>query len=180
MNTQIDKLIRLNIELEGALRVAKERPRAEVMEVVKEKFASMSALFATLTPAAAISEQRQENTDLKIQEAEGAEEAPLEEPDLSQVPDEVTDITTVLDAPGEPQAPNIKPDFKKMMSVNDRFLFRRELFSNSDSEMADTLDMIASMHSLAEAEEYFYHDLQWDAENPTVKDFMTIVKACFG
>ena len=84
----------------------------------------------------------------------------------------------------------LKPDVKSaeptparrpnlVFTLNDRFRFRRELFSNSDSEMADAINTIGSMHSYDEAEEYFYTDLNWDPENPDVADFMEIIRNSF-
>ena len=35
------------------------------------------------------------------------------------------------------------------------------------------------MHSFDEVEEYIYDDLQWDRKNPTVVDFMEIIKTYF-
>ena len=73
----------------------------------------------------------------------------------------------------------ISKDFRHAFSINDRFRFRRELFSNSDAEMNDALDMVESMHSLEEAEDYFYGDLGWDKEVEEVADFMEIVRRHF-
>lgn len=67
----------------------------------------------------------------------------------------------------------------KAFSLNDHFRYRRELFSNSDVEMRNTINMVEAMESFAEAEEYFYNDLEWDAESPEVKDFMEIIKKHF-
>ena len=66
-----------------------------------------------------------------------------------------------------------------MLTLNDKFLFRRELFNGSDAELNDTLDLIASMDSLHEAEEYLYDDLQLDPENESVRDFMNILTTYF-
>ena len=65
------------------------------------------------------------------------------------------------------------------MTLNDKFLFRRELFGGNDAELNDTIELLASMHSFDEVEEYIYDDLQWDRKNPTVVDFMEIIKTYF-
>ena len=70
-------------------------------------------------------------------------------------------------------------DLRRAFSLNDRFRYRRELFGNSDVEMNDTLNLVETMHSYSEAEEFFYGDLEWDRESPEVKDFMTIIKNHF-
>ena len=67
----------------------------------------------------------------------------------------------------------------KAFSLNDMFRFRRELFGNSATEMTDTLNLVEAMSSLSEANDYFYNDLEWDASNPEVQDFMDIIAKHF-
>ena len=70
-------------------------------------------------------------------------------------------------------------DLRKAFSLNDRFRFRRELFGNSGAEMNDTLNLVEAMLNREEACDYFYHDLQWDRDNPEVIDFMAIIDKHF-
>lgn len=79
----------------------------------------------------------------------------------------------------EKLARDYSKNLRKAFSLNDKFRFRRELFSNSDTVMADTLNLVGAMSSYSEAEEYFYSDLQWDPEMPEVVDFMAIIKKHF-
>lgn len=79
----------------------------------------------------------------------------------------------------EKLARDYSKNLRKAFSLNDKFRFRRELFSNSDTEMADTLNLVEAMSSYSEAEEYFYSDLQWEPEMPEVVDFMAIIKKHF-
>lgn len=70
-------------------------------------------------------------------------------------------------------------DLRKAFTVNDRYRFRRELFGNSDIEFSDTINLVSAMSSMAEMEEYFYEDLEWDKENEEVKDFINILSLYF-
>lgn len=70
-------------------------------------------------------------------------------------------------------------DLKKAFSLNDRFRFRRELFSNNENNFTDAINMIEAMSSYDEAQDYFYNDLQWDKNSPEVQDFMAIVEHHF-
>lgn len=70
-------------------------------------------------------------------------------------------------------------DLKHAFTINDRYRFKRELFGNSDTAFADTLNIISAMDSISEAEEYVYLDLEWDKEIEEVKDFMAIVSLYF-
>ncbi len=70
-------------------------------------------------------------------------------------------------------------NLRKAFSLNDMFRFRRERFGNSATEMTDTLNLVEAMSSLSEANDYFYNDLEWDASNPEVQDFMDIIAKHF-
>lgn len=62
------------------------------------------------------------------------------------------------------------------LSLNDKFRFRRDLFNNSEVDMAEAIQQAESLNTQEELEDYFFNDLCWDAEDPTVKDFMAIIK----
>lgn len=70
---------------------------------------------------------------------------------------------------------------KKQIKIplNDRYIFRRELFNFSDEEMQEALQVVEEMSSVEELEDYFYNDLCWDPDNEVVKDFMSIITSQF-
>lgn len=70
-------------------------------------------------------------------------------------------------------------DIRKMFTINDNFKFRRELFENSQERYAQALTAIEQMESMAQAEEHFYNELNWDKENPEVNEFMAIISVYF-
>lgn len=159
MNDILKETIRLNILLEGSLRVALDRPTAEALETARQLYDRIGLNLAKLEPAAAPSQA--ETTIVKDDEAEGAEEEPLQEPNLA------------------PSVHITADDLRRSLTLNDKFRFRRELFGSSDIEMNDTLQLIASMGSEEEAREYLLDDLQFDPEDPTVKDFLAVIEAAF-
>lgn len=73
----------------------------------------------------------------------------------------------------------LSKDLHKAFSLNDRYRFRRELFSNSELDWNDALNMVASMSSYEEAEDYFYNDLGWGKDSEEVADFMNVIKNHF-
>lgn len=175
--TDIDQLIRLNVELEGALRVLQARPSDHAVAVAQEKFAALSEAFTGLgyTP-------EETPAEVKEDEAVAAEEAPAEEPSEADVPPtQVVESDTQAETVAQTEADTSQAigDIRRNITINDRFLFRRELFGGSDEEFNDTLDLIATMHSPEEAAEYLFDDLAWDRENPTVKEFWSLVKGYF-
>ena len=68
---------------------------------------------------------------------------------------------------------------RKSLSLNDVFRFRRELFGGNDRDYRASIDIIDSYTTFEEAEDYLLNDLQWDASNPVVEEFMDIVKRHF-
>lgn len=157
MKDLLNRIIKLNIEFEGVLRTMLERPSKEILSVAQDKFDVLSGLFNQMTASEQNVEDESNLTEIKIEEAEGSEESPMTEPDLS-----------------------LKPtDFRKMFTLNDKFMFRKGLFGNNDEEFNSTLDLVGAMHSYEEVEEYVYDDLQWDSTDPLVVDFMKIAHRFF-
>ena len=110
------------------------------------------------------------------------EDAPLDEEyedDEEEDDDEVLDDDDEALTLDEALQRSMSRDLRKAFSLNDRFLYRRELFGNSDVEMNDTLNLVETMQSYSEAEEFFYGDLEWDSESPEVKDFMAVIRNHF-
>lgn len=70
-------------------------------------------------------------------------------------------------------------DIKRGVSLNDRFLFQRELFNNSRDEMNSTLERLNRFDSYEDAEKYIRNNFTWDFENQTVNDFLLVVKKGF-
>ena len=110
------------------------------------------------------------------------EDAPLDEEyedDEDDDDDEALDDDDEALTLDEALQRSMSRDLRKAFSLNDRFRYRRELFGNSDVEMNDTLNLVETMHSYSEAEEFFYGDLEWDSESPEVKDFMAVIRNHF-
>lgn len=77
------------------------------------------------------------------------------------------------------QAPPALLDLKRGISLNDRFLFQRELFNNSRSEMDRVVEALNKLGSFEEAENYLKSQQSWNFENQTVKEFLLIIKRGF-
>ena len=70
-------------------------------------------------------------------------------------------------------------DLKRNLSLNDRFLFQRELFGNDRQAMNDTLQVLGTFNTYEEAEQYIRESLTWDLNSPTVNDFLQTLKNGF-
>lgn len=192
MKTILEELIRLNVSLEGSLRVALQRESPEALESARQTIERIDTLFASL----GVNPSEGEATAVKETEAECAEQTPagLPDPDAgipAASPEAAATALTHTFAGLRLSAPEESPaepmtvddthlrrecrDLRKAFTLNDKFLFRRELFGGSEQEFYDTIDLLTAMSSLDEAREYIFDDLQWDPGNEVVKDFMDIV-----
>lgn len=64
-------------------------------------------------------------------------------------------------------------------TINDRYRFRRSLFGGSNPAFLESLAVIESLDSGAQAADYAADDLQWDMDSPEVKLFLDIVGRYF-
>ncbi len=151
----ISELISQCVALEGSLRILADRPVAEAEQAARDALARINALLAVSENS-----ENSENSD--------SSEPP--EPATPAKPVEVDDT---------PAPTRERPDLRRSFTLNDKFMFRRELFADSDAELNDTIDLLMTMDTLDEAREYLLHDLQWDADNATVADFMAIITNYF-
>ncbi len=70
-------------------------------------------------------------------------------------------------------------DLKRGISLNDRFLFQRELFDNDRNKMNNTIEKLNNLGSYEEAEEYIRENVSVDLENPIIIDFLSIIRKEF-
>lgn len=134
--------------------------------------------------------------DLQMEEAEAEEEEAEAEAETEETKAEAEkagtevevetesdsdDILLNLDdeeesAPNENRSPiNLRQAF----SLNDRFLYSRELFDGDMKMFDSTLKTLERVDDFSVAEDYFYNELDWDRENPTVQAFMERLETRF-
>ena len=209
MERKIETLTELTCELEGLLLVAQSRGDAlpyYVLKLINKKADKIAQLANSLADVGADAEETDE-TDHAQADFTGSdstatfnqaidwigqqpEDEPAETPDEEDDDDDYEEEEDAGDEEEDEEEDDDEeddntpdgdsgPDLRKSFSLSDRFRFRRELFANNDVEMTDTLNLVQSMSSLAEAEEFFYGDLEWDKDSPDVADFMTVVKGYF-
>lgn len=104
------------------------------------------------------------------------DDEPEPEADSVQEPEQIPEQPVFNDLASRAIA---RDDFRKMLTLNDKFRFRRELFENSEPQFAAALNVIDAMHSYSEAEDYFYNTLEWDSQSEEVADFMALLKSYF-
>jgi len=70
-------------------------------------------------------------------------------------------------------------DLKKMITLNDRFLFCRELFANNEQLMYQVLNELNMEESYNASVEYLQKRFEWDFEAYPVADFLAVLKKRF-
>lgn len=136
-----------------------------------------------------VSEQRSEVGD---QRSEDTEEETDEDTDEDTEEDEImlsfeTEDDDEISLQPKPIEPVEQPKFgkkkesrlKAAFSLNDRFLYSRELFEGNMKSFDSTLDFIEGVDDFSVIEEYFYNELEWDPENRHVASFMEILRPHF-
>lgn len=77
------------------------------------------------------------------------------------------------------QQPKRQIKLKSAFSLNDRFLYARELFEGNMKMFDSTLEFIEGIEDYSIIEDYFYSELEWDPENSHVAAFMDILRPHF-
>ncbi len=70
-------------------------------------------------------------------------------------------------------------DAMRSISLNDRFLFQRELFDNNREAMTTMLSKLQSFSSFDLAESYLERNTTWDFRDDTVDKFLQMLKETF-
>lgn len=113
-----------------------------------------------------------------IDEEDALIEAGGEEPDI-EIHAGTPDIEIITKNEEDiKERPSIKKQskLKSAFSLNDRFLYSRELFNGNMKIFDSTIEHIEGIGDYSVAEDYFYNELEWDREKPEVASFMEIIK----
>lgn len=191
---EIRELLRLNVEMEGLLRVLAERDNIPALESLAVKAADFDARIRAFLDAARpeiLKEDEAEATELPdsfdaVEEAEGSgtesqlsncRDARAVRPDDQQTPD-------APQTPEEPEEPEMPvtviqehpkaggcPDLSRTFSINDRYLYSRELFGGNMQRFQDALAGMSRMPDFAHALEYMTGTLGLDLSMPVAKEF---------
>lgn len=206
MNKEVlTRLLNLNYEMEGLIELARRRASdtpAEIYSLIAEKAYMLANTAADAienadnTPAP----RRNDEDGLKAiiekrsrrePENDDAARELMADKDMMYLPSEeessLDDVFENSQAEPEaqpetkdnPQPDGVRKPLKTFFSINDNYLYRRELFGNNASDYRASMNLIENMKSYAETEDYFFSDLQWNPESPVVTAFMESLKKYF-
>ncbi len=164
--------LRLCIEEQNNKKTALEQQLAETLtliETYKQQIRDLqdaihnnkTAAYDTIEPETETKEPETETKEPE-QEQEAVELEPVQQTPVSSA--------TLL--------PPIT-DIRRAMSIADRYLFQRELFSGDAEKMLQTIDKLNNMNSLNDALEYISHKFHWDTNSQAYELFYNLLKRRF-
>ena len=192
MKNNVDTLLTHVYEIEGLLLVM-QRHQQEVPQLVIDRLKeAVNQLHdeaqlienepSPSTPVTEVAEQ----PAMPVTAQEPAPEPVKKEPAQAPEPVEAEETT----APAEPQeatAPAVKAaeekheqhDVTAAFSINDRFLFLRELFDGNSQQFNDAIGVIQRMSNIDQVQQFVTDVLQLDSSNDIVKEFIRLINLSF-
>lgn len=196
----IEAILERAIELEGLIRIVKDgKPSAETYTLILKKSkeignwaepqAQTTAIHdvqtihrnPTLNENAAIPESAiklEKEDDLRMEEAEAAE-VEAEDDDIMLSFDDESDKSQESVFTATPREKTGTRNLKSAFSLNDRFLYSRELFDGDMKMFDSTLKQLEGIEDFNVVEDYFFNELDWDKDNQQVKSFIERLKQCY-
>lgn len=198
MKNNVDTLLTHVYEIEGLLLVM-QRHQQEVPQLVIDRLKeAVNQLHdeAQLienesspgVPVIEVAEQPAMPVTAQEPAPEPIKEEPAQAPEHVEAPKPVEAEETT--APAEPQeatAPAVKAAEKKheqhdvtaAFSINDRFLFLRELFDGNSQQFNDAIGVIQRMSNIDQVQQFVTDVLQLDSSNDIVKEFIRLINLSF-
>lgn len=102
--------------------------------------------------------------------------------EASEIPEAAEEPVKEASEPEKPEpttAARRQVKLKSAFSLNDRFLYARELFNGNMKIFDSTLEFIEGIEDYSMVEDYFYSELEWNPEKPHVAAFMDIIRPHF-
>lgn len=199
------KLIDMTVELQNP--IDEENPyqdRDELAEVEDDTVETTEVIETVKeleNPSPILEDNSEEDDDIMLsfeEDDEEEEESPEEERTIIEIEDhgaiaekgitEKTELEEPLieikhipaqEKNEEKSSSKRQNKFKSAFSLNDRFLYSRELFDGNMKMFDSSLNFIEGIDDFRMIEDYFYKEMELDPENATVASFMEILRGRF-
>lgn len=178
MNTSIDQLLTQVYELEGLL-LAMQRNGNDMSQNIIENIKSKSQAVATMAQDIKLPEQHPAPPQFKQQEPAMTPpqfhhpEAHMEEESPTIKPDASPNVKPQATAVAQADAP---ADITEAFSINDRFLFQRELFDGDKQQFDETIATLQRLGDIDKMKTHMTDILGWDTSNEVVKEFIRLIE----
>lgn len=178
INSMLDQLY----EIEGLLLVMQRRHDNPSPHLIVELKAKLNLLMHKVTD---IENELNSSNIVAPQKPEPKPEppAPVAEPKQELEPEPTVEPPAFVTKPEPVQEPESKPGSKREImstfSINDRFLFLRELFDGNEQRFNEAITHMESMHNINQVSDYITQDLLFDPSREEVKEFIRLVSLNF-
>ena len=99
---------------------------------------------------------------------------PMPEPDPKPEPESKPEPKPVVVPPAYVK-PKVSRDIMSTFSINDRFLFLRELFDGNEQRFNDAISEIEKMRDINQVSDYVTQNLLFDPSREEVKEFLMLI-----
>ena len=176
----LTEMINLAAEIAEQLLVAKDNDSDGLLPKTKLDIIRLAELAATMPDLPEAPSLVEDCPDTAPEEPE-AEPDPLEEPEPLDEPEPRT--ATETGAHGTPEregAPGlVAAQLRRIFSLNDLFLFRRELFQGSQVLFDRALEDVGTCSSAPQARELLIDRYAIDPKRPEAKEFLNVIGSLF-
>lgn len=114
-------------------------------------------------------------------QANKSREAVLSPPPLPEKVSDASAVPKISELENKPslndlhQASTAQHEVKRNLSLNDRFFYQRELFSNNAKAMNAAMNQLNRLQTMEEVELYLRENTTWDFEDEHVKSFLDLL-----
>lgn len=176
LTAKSDELAAMAKELEpqSSNKEAEEEPQSKPQQIPDSAIQTEEEEDVRMEMAEEMENEAESNTD--------APESSADDDIFLTLDDEQPAIKTGKPAPKPAttgQMPKRVENLKAWFSLNDRFLYARELFNGDMKSFDSTLKTLEGATDFTAIEDYFYNEMDWDPENEYVKSFMEILRGKF-
>lgn len=169
MKGQMEKLVAFLSEAESHKQKAvAEQPEVVSPMVDQPEVAPQSSCSTAFTLPTYCNPKAQQN-DVPVVEAVPVADVPSSTPEIPLPPK----VTPVGDFVKYPHAPL---ELQKTLSLNDRFLYQRELFNNNRDEMNGVMMRLNAFDNYPDAEQYLREQMAWDFDSELVQGFLNTIR----
>ena len=184
MKTTIDKILTHVYELEGLLLVMKRR-NGDVPQEVVDRCRSVAAVLGQETQEMAVTAAIASRQQPLSPQVPQKETKPAAKP-AAVIPQPPVKAAPIVKAQAQaPSVPEPAPAVDKAIiqdkkppitfSINDRFLFTRELFNNDPSQFDAAIEKIKSFTQVSQLQDFAVKEMQWDMSLESVNEFLRLV-----
>ena len=187
MKTNINNLLTTAYELEGLLLVM-QRHSGDVPQEVIDRFKEKVEMMAREAKLI----ERKEDEECALPSQPVQQPPALEEKPQQPALEEKTQPPAFEENPQPPiveEKPKLTvstpPPFKgthditSAFSINDRFLFQRELFDDDAEKFNDTIAQMQRMRDIDQVQQFMTDVLQWNTSDDVVKEFVRLINKSF-